>query len=117
VLSLGEDVLACNPWDVGTQLAMAEAADRLGLQTLAVWILEEARQKETVDARINRALARLYEKRGNLSQAIALWELVRKAVPTDTEAAQKATDLAAHETIQRGGYLEGIHRSRRADRG
>jgi hypothetical protein len=69
-----------------------------------------------MDARVNRALARLYEKRGNLSQAIALWESVRKAVPTDTEASQKATDLAAHETIQRAGYLAGIQRSRRADR-
>jgi hypothetical protein len=112
VLALGEDILAQNPWDVGAQLAMAEAADRLGLQTLALWILEEARLKEPLDAKVNRALARLYEKRGNLSQAIALWELVRKAVPTDTEAHQKTTDLAAHETIQRGGYLEGIHRRR-----
>jgi serine/threonine protein kinase len=115
VLTYGEEILAQNPWDVGAQLAMAEAAARLGLQTLALWILEEARVKEPLDPRVNRALARLYEKRGNFSQAIALWELVRKAVPTDTEAHQKRTDLAAHETIQRGGYLEGIHRRRSQD--
>jgi serine/threonine-protein kinase len=111
VLSLGEDILVFNPWDVGTQLAMAESADRLGLLSMAVWILEEARQKDDVDVTVNRTLARLYEKRGNFTQAVALWELVAKAAPTDSEAHQKATDLAANETIQRGRYLEEIQRS------
>src|SRR5947199_5869214 len=31
VLKLGEQVLARNPWEVGTQMAMAEAAEALGL--------------------------------------------------------------------------------------
>ena len=41
----------------------------------------------------------LYEKRGNFSQAIALWELVKQADPTDAEAQHKGKDLAANETI------------------
>ena len=53
---------------------------------------------------MNRALARLYEKRGNFSQAILLWELVRKADPRDIEAQHKAKDLAASDTIARGNY-------------
>jgi tetratricopeptide (TPR) repeat protein len=53
-------------------------------------------------------LARLFEKRGNFAQAIKLWELVRRAVPTDAEATHKAKDLAASETIQRGHYEEAI---------
>jgi tetratricopeptide (TPR) repeat protein len=104
VLEYGERVLVRNPWDVGTQMDMAEAADTLGLLDLAVWNLEQARQKSSRDPVVNRALARLYEKRGNFTQAMALWELVRKARPDDAEAQHKQRDLAAHETISRGQY-------------
>jgi tetratricopeptide (TPR) repeat protein len=104
VLEHGEQVLVRNPWHVGTQMAMAEAAEVLGLLDMAVWNLEQARQKAARDVKLNRTLARLYERRGNFTQAIALWELVRKAVPTDLEAANKAKDLAANDTIARGQY-------------
>jgi tetratricopeptide (TPR) repeat protein len=108
VLELGERVLTRNPWDVGTQRAMAEAAEVLGLLDLAVWNLEQARQKSPRDSRVNRTLARLYERRGNFAQAIALWELVRKADPRDVEAANKSKDLAASDTIARGHYEAAI---------
>jgi tetratricopeptide (TPR) repeat protein len=108
VLEHGESILTGNPWDVGTQMDMAEAADALGLLDLAVWILEQARQKNPRDAVTNRALARLYEKRGNFTQAIGLWEMVRKADPRDVEAQNKAKDLAANETIARGRYEEAV---------
>jgi tetratricopeptide (TPR) repeat protein len=104
VLELGEVVLSRNPWDVSTQMDMAEAADALGMLDLAVWTLEQARQKDPNDTTLNRALARLYEKRGNFTQAIGLWEFVRRAIPTDVEAQHKAKDLAANETILRGNY-------------
>jgi tetratricopeptide (TPR) repeat protein len=106
VLELGELVLARNPWDTGAQLDMAAAADDLGLLDVAVWTLEQARQKDPRDATVNRFLARLYEKRGNFTQAIALWELVRRVDPTDVEAQSKSKDLAASETIARGHYEE-----------
>ena len=104
VLEHGEEVLARNPWDVGTQMDMAEAAEALGLLDVAVWTLEHAREKNPKDTTVNRALARLYEKRGNFSQAIGLWELVRKAAPQDLEAQHKSKDLAASDTIARGNY-------------
>jgi Tfp pilus assembly protein PilF len=104
VLEIGEDILARNPWDVGTQMEMAVAADHLGLLDVAVWMLEQARQKDAKDAHLNRVLARLYEKRGNYGHAIKLWELVRQADPTDQEASNKSKDLAASETIARGQY-------------
>jgi len=110
VLEHGEKVLAFNPWDTGTQQDMSEAADLLGLLDLAVWILEQARQKNPNDLTVNRTLARLYEKRGNFTQAIALWELIRRAAPRDVEAQDKATNLAASETIARGHYEEAISR-------
>lgn len=101
VLEIAEEILVLNPWDTGAQLDMAEAADKLGLLDLGVWTLDQAREKDPADPVVNRALARLYEKRGNFVQAIALWELVRKKNPRDPEAQHKAKDLAASDTIAR----------------
>lgn len=106
VLEHGEQVLAKNPWDLGTQMDMAEAFDALGLGDLAVFSLDQARQKFPKDATLNRALARLFEKRGDFQKAIVLWQLVKEKYPTDVEASHKAKDLAASETIQKGQYEE-----------
>src|SRR5262249_9319282 len=43
VLELGERILTRNPWDVGAQTKMADAAESLGLLDLAVWFVEQAR--------------------------------------------------------------------------
>ncbi len=104
VLEHGERILMRNPWEVGTQTDMAEAAEALGLLDLAVWNLEQARQKQPFDPHLNRLLARLYEDRGIFPQAIALWELIHKVKPTDVEAKHKIKDLAAADTIVRGQY-------------
>jgi Flp pilus assembly protein TadD len=106
VLEYGEQVLCNNPWDMGTQMDMAEAFDALGLNELAVYTLDQARQKYPKDATLNRALARLFEKRGDFQKAIILWQLVKEAAPHDVEASHKAKDLAASDTIARGQYEE-----------
>src|SRR5262245_18773155 len=108
VLEHGEEVLLRNPWDLGTQIAMSDAAEALGLLDLAIWSLEQARQAAPNHVSLNRTLARLYEKRGNFAPAIALWELVRRADPTDLEAQHKAKDLAASDTIARGHFEEAL---------
>ncbi|MBM4069034.1 MAG: tetratricopeptide repeat protein [Planctomycetes bacterium] len=110
VLEHAEQILVSNPWDVSTQLIMAESFAALELIDLAIWTLDQARQKDGNDPNVNRALARLYEKRGNFTQAIALWSLVRKADPRDLEAQHKAKDLAASATIAKGRYEEAIQR-------
>ena len=107
VLEHGEQVLARNPWDLSTQTDMAEAFDALVLTDLAIFTLDQARQKHPKDATTNRALARMFEKRGDFQKAIALWYLVKEHNPSDVEAAHKAKDLAASETIARGGYEDG----------
>jgi tetratricopeptide (TPR) repeat protein len=106
VLEHAEAVFAKNPWDAGTAMDQAEAFDALGLLDLAVFTLDQARQKYPKDPTLNRALARLLEKRGDFQKAIKLWQLVKEAAPTDVEAAHKAKDLAASETIARGGYQQ-----------
>src|SRR6185437_9151014 len=104
VLEYGERILKRNPWDVGAQMDMADAAEVLDLLDMAIWNLEQARQKQALHVPLNRALAHLYEKRGNFTQAIALWELIRKVKPGDIEAQQKIKNLAADDTIARGQY-------------
>ena len=106
VLEAAEAVLAKNPWDSGVQTDQAEAFDALGLTDMAIFTLDQARQKYPKDATLNRALARLFEKRGDYRQAITLWQMVKNADPRDVEAAHKAKDLAASETIAKGGYEE-----------
>jgi tetratricopeptide (TPR) repeat protein len=106
VLEHGEQVLCRNPWDKATQMDMAEAFDALGLIDLAVFTLDQARQKYPKDATLNRALARLFEKRGDFQKAIVLWQLVKETHPSDVEAQHKAKDLAASETIAKGQYAE-----------
>ncbi|MFO0822636.1 MAG: hypothetical protein U0792_05865 [Gemmataceae bacterium] len=105
-LEYGEQVLCRNPWDLGTQLDMAEVFDTLGLSDLAVFTLDQARQKYPKDATLNRALARQFEKRGDFKSAIVLWQLVKESNPSDVEAAHKAKDLAASDTIAKGQYEE-----------
>jgi tetratricopeptide (TPR) repeat protein len=107
VLEYGEEILSRNPWDLGVQMDMAEACDTLGLLDMAIFQLDQARQKYPNNPTLNRALARLFEKRGNFVHAITLWQLVKEVVPSDLEAAHKAKDLAASETIQRGQYESG----------
>ena len=104
VLALGEEILMRNPWDVGADLAMAEAFEELELTGLAIWTLDQIRQVDATNPKINRPLARLFERTGNYGAAIKLWEKVRLADPTDVEAQRKHKDLAASDTIAKGGY-------------
>ncbi|MFO0929896.1 MAG: hypothetical protein U0736_23200 [Gemmataceae bacterium] len=46
VLHLAERILVGNPWDVPTQVELAEAAEALGLTDVAVWSLEQARHAD-----------------------------------------------------------------------
>ncbi|MSQ97372.1 MAG: hypothetical protein EXR98_22855 [Gemmataceae bacterium] len=103
-----ESILMRNPWDLSTHLVMAQAFEELEWSDHALWTLEQIRPMNPKNPKVNRPLARLYENRGNFNQAIALWELVRQAVPTDLEAQHKATDLSASATIAKGRYEEVI---------
>ena len=104
VLEDGEELLVRNPNDLKTQTIMAESAVELGLLRLASWMLEEIRRNDPRHIPAYRALANLYEKQRQFSDAIAVWEEVRKMAPHDGEAARKINDLAAADTIARGNY-------------
>ena len=108
VLEHAEEICMRNPWDIGTHLAMAEAFESLDLTPMAIWTLDQARQANGANPKINRPLARLFEKTGNFAAAMTLWEKVRKADPSDQEAQHKHKDLAASDTIAKGRYEDAI---------
>jgi serine/threonine protein kinase len=104
VLESGEEVLARTPDDIGTQTEMAEAALELGLLPLGEWLLDQARSQAPENVAVLRALAEVVEKQGKFAQAVALWEQVKKADPSDPEARHKINQLAAADTIARGNF-------------
>jgi tetratricopeptide (TPR) repeat protein len=108
VLEHAEHILSRNPWDEGALTAMADAFEALGQPELSVWSLEQARSKDPNNVRVNRALAHKYERLGDFKRAIKLWLRIRKAAPADVETQDKLKELAANETIARGGYVEAL---------
>jgi tetratricopeptide (TPR) repeat protein len=108
VLEHAEQVLMRNPWDLGTHLAMADAFVNLDLIGQAIWTLDQIRQVHGANPKVNRPLARLFEKTGNFTAATSLWEMVRKADPNDLEAQHKYNDLAASATIAKGRYEDAL---------
>jgi tetratricopeptide (TPR) repeat protein len=108
VLEYAEQILNRNPWDLGALSAMAETFGAAGETELAIWSLEQARPKDAENPKVNRALARMYERSGDYQRAMKFWHRVRKAEPADAEAQQKVKDLAARDTIVRGGYVDAL---------
>jgi serine/threonine-protein kinase len=101
VLEYGEELLSRNPDDASTQLDMAASAEALGLASLAVWLLEEARHQFPEAVNVLRALAELFERQKRFPQAISTWEKVRALAPNDLDVAGKIKDLSANDTIAR----------------
>jgi tetratricopeptide (TPR) repeat protein len=104
VIDLAEDVFLHNPWHTRASILQAHAFQELGLIDMALWTLDQARQAAPENHRVNRPMARLFEQKGQFTQAIQLWRLVHKKCPKDLEASKKPTALAASETISQGGY-------------
>jgi tetratricopeptide (TPR) repeat protein len=108
VLEHAERILCRNPWDEGALTAMADALEALDLPEQSIWSLEQARSKDPDNVKVNRPLAHKYEARGDFKRAMKLWTRIRKAAPDDPEALGKLKELAASETIARGGYEEAL---------
>jgi tetratricopeptide (TPR) repeat protein len=100
VIDLGEQVLAHQRADADAHLAMADAADKLGLVPLARWFLEEGRAEAPANAGLMRAMACLHEKLKDWKPAIALWEKLSELDPSDREAHNKINDLSAQDLLQ-----------------
>jgi tetratricopeptide (TPR) repeat protein len=104
VLHWGERILLRNPWDIGAHIAMAQAAEKLGLNPLAEWLLRKACEAGPKHAEAHRQYGRFLERMGDFQKAAQVWTVVARLCPTDQEANRKQKDLAAMDTIARGGY-------------
>jgi len=103
-LEAAEEILRHNPWHSRAHIVSAASFEKLGLNDLALWTLDQARQIDDKNPVINRLMAQMFEARGQFNQAMALWKLVAQKLPNDKEAAKKANDLAASATIAKGKY-------------
>jgi hypothetical protein len=101
VLEYGEEVFTHNPWDLGTALTVAEAAERLGTPAVAVWLLEQVWRRETQTPALVRALVRLHEKGGNYARGKELLNLALDRNPQDHEARRLLREIAARERAAR----------------
>ncbi|MEI7684607.1 MAG: hypothetical protein WCL32_06235 [Planctomycetota bacterium] len=105
-IEAAEEILRHNPWHTRAHIVSAASFEKLGLNDLALWTLDQARQIDDKNPVINRLMAQMFEARGQFNQAMALWKLVAQKLPNDKEAAKKSNDLAASATIAKGKYGE-----------
>jgi tetratricopeptide (TPR) repeat protein len=116
VLEVCEDAFVHNPWDVSASLIAAEAAERLGLNELAQWLLESVATVAN-DADFFRHLAHIYEVNKHYNNAIQCWEKVKKLVPTDEFAGRHINSLSANATIVRSGLTAAIDKASQGSSG
>ena len=108
ILALGEQAILNDPKDLSIHVDMAEAAQALKFNKLALWLLKQLQKLEPASLTTNRALANFFEKMQLYRPAMRFWEMVDKNDPGNSEAASHLKDLAARETISRGHFRERI---------
>jgi serine/threonine protein kinase len=101
VLLHAEEVLAYSGPDPELPVVMAEAGQELGLEELALWLLQQACADDRNNVPVLRALALLYESQKKIAEALTCWKKVERRVPNDTEARRKLCDLSALDTLQK----------------
>ena len=113
-LATCEDAFAHNPWDTEAARIASDAAEGLGLNVLAEWLLESVHAQGENDADFLRHEARVHEVNESWAKAIACWERVKKILPNDQEAGRMANAMAAKSTIKKSGLGEALdERSKR----
>lgn len=74
---------------------LGDAAVLGGHPDAAIVAFEELRETDRENAHALRGLARLYKAKGDLAKALTYYELLKRAMPSDPEAAKAVRDLAA----------------------
>ena len=106
MLDHGEQVVANDPADLRAHLLLAEAAVSLRHWSLGLWFLEQAQRVRGHHVLIHRARAILCERKGDVKQAMACWELVEQCAPGNAEARFHLKDLSARDTLGRSNYRD-----------
>lgn len=101
VAEAAEDGLAINPWDVALLYDLSVACKELEFLDCALWVAETAAEITKDRKDVFWLLSELYEATNQFNKAVNALDLVRKIDPNDHEAASKARQMQASETIQR----------------
>lgn len=107
VLEICEEAFINNPWDISVSRDAAEAAEQLGFNNLAQWMVE-AVQAQATDAEFFRFAAHIHEINESWPKAIACWEKVKKIDPNDENANRQINSLSAQASIKRSGISDAI---------
>ncbi|SIN76054.1 Tetratricopeptide repeat-containing protein [Singulisphaera sp. GP187] len=107
VLEICEEAFVNNPWDLSVSRDAAEAAEQLGYNGLAQWLVE-AVQAQATDAEFFRFAGHIHEINESWPKAIACWEKVKKLDPNDENANRQINGLSAQASIKRSGISDAI---------
>lgn len=99
-----EEGLAINPWDAQLHADVGEANRNLGRNAVAAFAYEKAVECDGENKEYCRALAELYEDRGDFKLASSVWERICRIDPMDGDARTRAQQAATKQVIDRGGY-------------
>ena len=99
-----EEGLIINPWDVGFNAEIGEAASQLGYDEVAVFGYEKAAEMDPNNKDLLGSLALAYERRSRFTDAVTCWERVLQMEPLHVFARSKITQLNAQATIHQGDF-------------
>ena len=99
-----EEGLQVNPWDLGFNTDVGDAAKTLGFAEVAIFAYEEVLKKDPGNKDVNKSLALVLEERGEYKRAADCWRRILKQEPTNGEARSKITGLDTKGVMDRGGY-------------
>jgi tetratricopeptide (TPR) repeat protein len=116
-ISHGLKVLAVNPWDKHTLLAMATAARKMADDEPEMLYLKSAWEAAPKDPDICEQAADALAERGEFDQAVAALRRVLEARPDSEEINRKISSLLVEKTIAKGEYGETDEATVRSRRG
>jgi len=111
------EMLALNPWDIPSLVAIAKSCEALGHDEGQLFCLRSALDVNPKEIEVNRLAGLALERMGQFDQAIACWHRVEQAKPGDEEAQRMISNLTINKTIQQGRYEEKATGEERSDRG
>ena len=114
VIVQGLKVLAINPWDTATLVAMSTAANKSGDRDCEQCYLQTALKGNQKDYTCNRLMALAMADRGLISEAITWWHRVEEIRPKDEEAQRSIASLTVQKARSSGKFDDDSDEARSA---
>lgn len=105
-IELLEKVLEDEPYNRQANLALKEAAVAAGWPEIAVFALQTVLENKPRDTKILHELGRRYQELGESENAVAVYNRITEADPTDAEALRLGKDASARGSMKTGGWTE-----------